>query len=81
MGAEIDTLREKLHIYIDKVEDKKIKAFYTIFKSDLENEIGAYHPDFKNEMEKRQREYKTDKVKMVTASESKQRIKKILKST
>jgi hypothetical protein len=35
MGATVSILREKLHQYIDHVEDKKIKAFIPLFKQIL----------------------------------------------
>ncbi len=80
MSAAIDTLREKLHQYIDHVEDKKIKAFYTIVQTDIEDEATIYTAEFKTELDKRQEDYKSGKAKMVTSEESKKRVQKILKN-
>jgi hypothetical protein len=80
MSATIETLREKLHQYIDHVEDKKIKAFYTIVQTDIEEDETIYTLEFKSELDKRQEDYKSGKSKMVTSEESKKRIQKILKN-
>lgn len=79
MGATVSTLREKLHKYIDHVEDKKIKAFYTIIQADIEEEI-IYTDEFKAELNKRYEGYKSGKTQMLTPAESKTRIQKLLKS-
>ena len=80
MSATIEILREKLHKYIDHVEDKKIKAFYTIVQTDLEEEEVIYTSELKAELDKRQEDYRTGKSKMISSEESKKRIQKILKS-
>jgi hypothetical protein len=79
MSSTTNTLREKLHHYIDHVEDKKIKAFYTIVESDIENEGTIYTPEFKAELDQRQEDYKNGKTKLITASESKKRMQKLIK--
>ena len=83
MNIAINTLREKLHKYIDHIEDKKIKAFYTIVEKDIEKDIekdeNTYTIALKAELDKRYDDYKTGKSKMITPSESKKRIQKILK--
>ena len=79
MSSSTSTLREKLHYYIDHVEDKKIKAFYTIVESDIENEETIYSPEFKAELDQRQEDYKNGKTKLITAAESKKRIQKLIK--
>ncbi len=80
MSAAIEALRGKLHHYIDHVEDKKIKAFYTMVQTDIEEVETIYTSAFKLELDKRQDDYKSGKFKMVTSEESKKRIEKILKN-
>ncbi|MFM9839803.1 MAG: hypothetical protein ACKVOQ_16175 [Cyclobacteriaceae bacterium] len=79
MSIAIDTIREKLIDYIEHVEDKKVKAFYTIVQTDIERE-SVYTPEFKSELDKRYDDYKAGKSKMVTQMESKKKIQKLLKS-
>ena len=35
MSTTIDTIREKLHHYIEVVEDKKIQEIYTLFEDEI----------------------------------------------
>ena len=71
-------LREKLHHFIDKVEDKKIEAMYVLFEQEIEEE-DVYTDEFKAELDKRFADYKSGKSKMITEEESKRRINKLLK--
>jgi hypothetical protein len=32
-------LREKLHKFIDSIEEKKVKAIYTLFENEIEQEV------------------------------------------
>ncbi len=80
MSTAISTLREKLHHYIDHAEDKKVKAFYTIIETEIEDVKNDYVSAFKLELDKRYHDYKTGKTKMITALESKRKIQKILKA-
>jgi hypothetical protein len=79
MSTTTRALREKLHHYIDHVEDKKIKAFYTIVESDIKNEETIYTPEFKAILDQRQEDYKNGREKLITAAESKKRIQKLIK--
>jgi hypothetical protein len=79
MTIAVDTIRERLINYIEHVGDKKVKAFYTIIQTDLESE-NIYSPEFKSELDKRYEDYKTGKSKMITATDSKKKIQKLLKS-
>ena len=81
MNTSTNTQREELLHYIGTVEDKKIKAFYTILEKEIKEEATVlYTEEFKAELDKRYEGYKSGKTKMITPSESKRRINKILKS-
>ena len=59
--------------------DKKINALYTIIEKDIQENEFEYPDDLKNELDKRYSEYKNNSAEMVTVSESKKRIEKILR--
>jgi putative addiction module component (TIGR02574 family) len=71
MSAPISTLIEKLHQYIDRAEDKKVKAFYTIIETDIEEsqdgeELSKEH---EKELDRRLANHKTGKLKYYTLDE------------
>ena len=68
-------LREKLHKFIDSIEEKKVKAIYTLFENEIEQEV-EYSDDFKSELDKRV-EYYRNGGKTVSATEMKKRLKAI----
>ncbi|MCS3796924.1 hypothetical protein [Niastella sp. OAS944] len=68
-------LREKLHKFIDSIGEKKVKAIYTLFENEIEQEV-EYSEEFKAELDKRV-EYYRNGGKMVSASEMKKRLKAI----
>lgn len=69
-------IRNKLHQFIDDVEDKKVKAIYTIFAGNIEADED-YTDEFKAELDKRYEEFKKDG-ETTGREEVKKRIKKIL---
>lgn len=81
MNTNIATQREELLHYIETVEDKKIKAFYTLLEKEIKEETNVeYTQEFKTELDKRYEGYKSGKTKMITPTESRRRINKILKA-
>lgn len=81
MNASINTQREELLQYIETVDDKKITAFYTILEKEIKEETSiVYTKELKTELDKRYEAYKFGKTKMITPTESKNRISKILKA-
>lgn len=61
-------IRQKLHQFIDTIEDKKAEAIYTLFEDEIEQDEWEYSEDFKAELDKRY-EYYQNGGKMVTAEE------------
>jgi hypothetical protein len=68
-------LRQKLHKFIDSIEEKKVKAIYTLFESEIEQEV-EYSDEFKAELDKRL-EYYRNGGKTVSPTEIKKRLKAI----
>ncbi|MBS1662657.1 MAG: hypothetical protein JST68_16560 [Bacteroidetes bacterium] len=69
-------IRQQLHSYLEVADDKKIKAFYTLMKSDIEESGIEYTHDLKKELDDRYNSHKSGKSKMLSAAESKKRITK-----
>jgi hypothetical protein len=72
------TIREKLHQFIDQVEDKRAKAIYTLFESEIEQGAISYSDEFKAQLDERIAYYKKGG-KMVTPDEMQQRLESIKK--
>jgi predicted RecB family endonuclease len=68
-------LREKLHKFIDSIEEKKVKAIYTLFENEIEQEM-EYSDEFKAELDKRMEYYKNGG-KTISPTEMKKRLKAI----
>jgi len=73
-------LRQKLHSYLEVADDKKIKAMYIMMEGDIEESAVEYSDEFKKELDRRHADYKSGKAKMITAAQSKKRIRKLLKT-
>ncbi len=73
---ETKNIREKLHKFIDTVEDKKAAAIYTIFEEEIKQDEFEYTDEFKAELDQRYEYYKNGR-KMISADETEQQIKEI----
>ncbi len=73
-------IRQQLHNYLEIAEDKKVKALYTMMEVEIKESAVDYTDELKTELDKRYADYKNGKGKMVSATESKRRIRKILKA-
>ena len=76
MNTPIDTLREKLHHYIDIAGERKVQAMYVMLEEEIEY-VDGYTEAFKKELDKRYTSYKKDG-KVITEKEAKQRVHKLL---
>ncbi len=70
-------IREKLHRFIDSIEDKKAAAIYTLFEDSIKNREEDYTEEFKAELDRRYAEYKKDG-KVIPRDAMDKRIKKML---
>jgi hypothetical protein len=73
-------LRQKLHQFIDSIEEKKIKAIYTLFENEIEQSEVVYTDEFKAELDKRVAYYRNGG-KMISSTEMNKRIKAIRQKT
>jgi hypothetical protein len=59
----------------------KFKLIYAIMQHDIKVSVIEYNDALKKELDKRFTDYKNGTAKLVTATESKKRIQKVLKAT
>ena len=76
---ETINIRQKLHQFIDTIEDKKAEAIYTLFEDEIEQDELEYTEEFKAELDKRY-EYYQSGGKMINAAEAGEQISAILQS-
>ena len=70
-----NAIRQKLYDYIRVAEDKKVKAIYTMLKSQIEETYEWWNDQaFMAELDKRSSEHKSGKVKGVHWDEAKKKI-------
>ena len=74
-----DILREKLHRYIERADQKKVKAFYNILESEILQEESDDDDQLK-ELNKRTSDFESGKVVGYTWAEVKQRARKSSKA-
>lgn len=76
---ETTDIRQKLHHFIETIEDKKAEAIYTLFEDEIEQDEWEYTEDFKAELDKRYEHYKSGG-EMIPAEEADKQINAILQS-
>ncbi len=64
----LNTIKEKLHNYIDNGDPKKVKAFYAMVENEIKEEE-IYTDEFWKEMDKRNYEMENNLVKTYTLDE------------
>jgi hypothetical protein len=79
MIMETTDIRQKLHQFIETIEDKKAEAIYTLFEDEIERDEWEYTEDFKAELDRRY-EYYQSGGEMVTAAEADKQLDAILQS-
>ena len=73
-------IRQQLHNYLEIVNDKKVKAIFTMVENEIKAENTIWTADFKTEMNARYNEYNSNIELAFSEKESKARVKKILNS-
>jgi hypothetical protein len=71
---ETTTIRQKLHQYIDTVEDKKLAAIYTIFENEIDADAQRrqlIHNERDNYLKEEGVSYSWDEVKDMALNKSK----------
>jgi hypothetical protein len=59
-----ETIREKLHNFIDTAEDKKVEAIYILVEDDIEEVYDHWKDEeFVNEIDQRIKDFESGKVK------------------
>lgn len=72
------TIRQQLHDYLEIADDKKLKAIYVMVEDEIKGAHFEYSDELKEELDSRYQAYENGTVKLVSASESKKRINKLL---
>ncbi len=75
-----NSMRQKLHNYLEVADDKKVKAIYKIMEDEIAEKGISYTEDQKSELDRRWTAYENGVEKTVTAEMSKKRIKRLLDS-
>ena len=72
-----EAIRQKLHQFIDTLEDKKAEAIYTLFEEDIDRNEWDYTEDFEAALNQRNTELESGQVKGSNWEEVKQRTRQL----
>lgn len=67
-------IRQKLHLFIDTIEDKKVAAIYTIFENEMDTEIQRkklIHAEREKYLHGVGKSYSTEEVKQMALNKKK----------
>jgi len=70
-------MKEKLHRFIENVEEKRMKAIYTLFEKEIEEGEWEYTDEYKAELDRRY-DYYINGGKMVSAEDANKQTKELL---
>lgn len=76
MDIVVANIKEKLHHYIDNVEERKLQAIYIMLENEIE-QVEDYTDEFKTKLDERLAAYQSNGV-TVTEQEANQRINNLL---
>lgn len=72
------TIRQRLHLFIETAEERKLKAIYTLFEDDITQDEGEYTPEFKAELDSRYGQYKKYG-KTISAASANRQVKEMVR--
>ncbi len=73
------SIRKELHHYLETAEDEKVMAIYSFMENEIQEAGAEYSKEFKIELDQRYTDYAEGTANIITLTESKRRIAKILK--
>lgn len=71
-------MREKLHSFIESVEDKRMKIIYSLFENEINTQTWEYTDQYKKELESRYRFF-IDGGKMIPSADAAKQTQELLK--
>ncbi len=74
-----NTLRQELHTFLEVAEDEKIKSL-SMVEEEIKGTMSEYSDEFKRKLDDRLKSYNQDKTRIVTPSQSQERINQKLKN-